>query len=126
MTGYDNPPSAKDRPFTVPDVTTTVAPLALSIAFCSEFAPTTTFPRFMFVGVTVNCPRIGAVPMPLSGMDRFEFDASERIETLPVAFPEKGGVKMILNVYCCPGARSRGGFNPLILNPAPATIACEI
>jgi len=58
-------------------------------------------------------------------MDRFESDAFETIETLPLSFPEDGGVKVTLKVIMLSGVRSNGGFNPLILNPVPATVAAR-
>jgi hypothetical protein len=52
----------------------------------------------MFVGVTASVPKGTGVPVPLSGIDRFGFDAFETIETLPLSFPEEGGVNVTVKV----------------------------
>ena len=64
--------------------------------------------------------------MPLRGIDKFGFEASETTETLPPKFPGEGGVKVTVKVKCCPGVRSRGGFNPVMVKPVPETVACEM
>jgi hypothetical protein len=80
----------------------------------------------MVVGAMANWPWGTGVPVPLSGMARFGFDASETIAIFPVSFPVDGGVKVTLNVKRCPGVSSKGGANPLILKPVPVILACEI
>jgi hypothetical protein len=49
-------------------------------------------------GATANCPGGTGVPVPVRGMDRFGFDASETIATLPLSFPEEGGVNVTVKV----------------------------
>src|SRR5271166_1233639 len=125
-TGNDTPLRTKAEPVTLPEATVTFSPLALSVPFCCEFVPTATLPKSIVVGLTANCPRGTDVPVPVNGMARFEFDASETTETLPASFPEEGGAKMTVKVKCCPGVSTSGGVNPLMLNPVPVTVACEI
>ena len=92
------PLTAKAEPFDVSDDTVTLSPLAVSVPVSCESVPTTTFPKAMFVGVTASVPKGTGVPVPLSGIDRFGFDAFETIETLPLSFPEEGGVNVTVKV----------------------------
>jgi hypothetical protein len=55
-------------------------------------------PKAKVVGDTDNCPWGTGVPVPLSGIDRFGFEAFETIETFPLSFPVEGGAKVTVNV----------------------------
>jgi hypothetical protein len=52
----------------------------------------------MVVGATANWPGGIGVPVPVSGMPKFGFDASETMETFPVSFPAEGGVNVTVKV----------------------------
>jgi hypothetical protein len=54
---------------------------------------------------------------------RFGFDPFDTTEMLPLALPVDVGAKMALKVKLCPAVRVMGGFNPLMLKPAPETVA---
>src|ERR1700730_1867891 len=93
--GYDdNPLRAKAEPFRASEYTITLAPVAVSVPVSFAFVPTITLPKASVPGVTVSCPSGAVVPVPLSGMDRFGFDASETIEIFPLSLPEEGGAKV--------------------------------
>ena len=64
--------------------------------------------------------------MPLSVTVAGEFVALLTTETLPVMLPPTVGAKTTLNVVFWPAVRVTGGISPLVLNPAPVTVACEI
>ena|SRR5580704_1373625 len=97
--GYDgNPLSAKTGLFKVSEFTVTLATLAVSVPFSCAFVPTLTLPKFRLVGVTASCPWGTGVPVPLNGMPRFGFDASETIATFPLSLPGEGGVKVTVKV----------------------------
>ena len=47
-------------------------------------------------------------------------------ETLPDTLPAAVGANCTLKVTDCPAGRARGKISPLMLKPAPVTVACEI
>jgi hypothetical protein len=44
----------------------------------------------------------------------------------PLTLPADCGANTTLKVTLAPGLSTSEGFSPLMLNPAPATVACEI
>ena len=74
--------------------------------------------------MTVNWPC--AVAVPANPIVSFGLSASELTETLPAALPPDNGVNVTLKVTLWPAASVSGKFRPLILNPVPAAVACEI
>jgi hypothetical protein len=55
-----------------------------------------------------------------------EFGELLTIEMLPVGFPADAGANFAVKDVVCPAVRVAGVASPLMLNPAPDTLACEI
>src|SRR2546422_3078498 len=55
-----------------------------------------------------------------------EFGASLTSETVPDALPVVVGANCTLKVLDCPGGRVRGKVRPLMVKPAPVTLACAM
>jgi hypothetical protein len=89
---------------------------------CVLVLPTATSPKFMLVGFTPNC-KTGASPLPDRETVVGEFVASLTIERLPTAAPGEAGTNCTLKELLCPGEIARGRVRPLVLNPAPLTVA---
>jgi len=85
--------------------------------------PTVTLPKSSDVGVTANWPC--AVPVPARDIVMVEFNALELTEKLPLALPADCGANVAVKVTLWPAARVSGKLRPLMLNPIPATVACE-
>lgn len=75
--------------------------------------PTTTLPKLMLDGLTASDP--GVVPVPLTGMERVGFEASELRVRAPLELPLAVGAKVTLNVKFWPGVNMTGGVMPLAL-----------
>lgn len=124
VTGKEIPLSENSELFKLADETVTLAPPALMLLDWLAVVPTVTLPKFSAMGATISCP--GAVPVPESGTLNVELDALELMVIPPVAFVADCGAKIALKVTLAPGLRTSGKLRPLMLNPAPATVACEI
>jgi len=68
----------------------------------------------------------GAVPVPESETFKVELEALETTEMPPLALAADCGANTALKVTLEPGLSVRGRFNPLMLNPVPVAVACEI
>lgn len=66
------------------------------------------------------------MPEPARLTTRGELGALLTTETLPVALPAEAGAYFTVNDVCCPAAIVIGADNPLIENPVPEALACEI
>lgn len=108
---------------TDPELMVTLDPLALIEPDWLEVLPTVTVPKFAEVGVMVNCPC--AAPVPDKPIVRFGFEALERTEMLPLTLPVTVGENDAVKDTLWPGLSVAGSVNPLILNPAPVTLACD-
>ncbi len=108
---------------TDPEVMVTLDPLALIEPDWLEVVPTVTVPKFAEVGVMVNCPCV--VPVPDKPIVRFGFEALETTEMLPLTLPVTVGENDVVNDTLWPGFSVAGRVNPLMLNPAPVTLACD-
>ena len=86
--------------------------------------PTVTLPKSNVVGVRVSWP--GAVPVPERETVKVEFEAFEVMVMPPVAVVVDCGANTALKVTLAPGLSVSGTFSPLMLNPDPVTVACEI
>jgi hypothetical protein len=94
--GNDSPLRVKPEVLTLAELTITLEPVALSDADRLKPLPVTTLPKFKLVGLTASWP--AAVPVPESGIIKFEFDAFETKEMLPLTLRADCGVKITLNV----------------------------
>ena len=68
---------------------------------------------------------VATTPVPDNEMLEGEFDALLLTVTRPVATPLAAGAKVAVSVVDCPGLRI-SPLEPLVLNPAPATVTCEM
>jgi len=86
VTGNESPVMANSVGFVPPrptEDTTTLAPVAFSVAVLVPLVPTVTLPALMVVGVTLNCP-VCAVADPLKEMVRVGLEPLELMVTLPL------------------------------------------
>jgi hypothetical protein len=88
------------------------------------FTPTATLPKFRLAGFDVIGP--ACAPAPERLIVSTEFDAFDVIVTLPLEAPGAEGWNDALKLALCPAASVMGALSPLMLNPDPATAACEI
>jgi len=64
--------------------------------------------------------------VPLRGIDKLGFEASEVTVTVPVNVPAVVGANFTENDVLCPGVNVTGGVMPEMLNPVPDAAAAEI
>jgi hypothetical protein len=100
-------------------------PLFVSVTACMLLVPTNTFPKLKLVGLAVSWS-VAATPVPLKAMAVGEFGALLTSDTLPVTLPVAAGAKATLKFAVCPTASVKGRVSPLVLKPAPVTVAWEI
>ena len=81
-------------------------------------------PKLSVVGFDTRVP--GQVPVPVRGIVKVGFDASELTVTLPLLAPVESGLNDTLNVALCPAVSVTGAEIPLKLNPVPLIPTCEI
>ncbi len=83
---------------------------------------TVTFPKLRLVGLA---PSRSVTPVPESETTAGELVAVLTTETLPEALPAEVGAKLAVKLVLWPAVSVRGSESPLMLNPAPVTVACE-
>jgi hypothetical protein len=103
------------------DETVTAAPVAFRVPLSEKLESTTTFPKLNVVGETANWP--SAVPVPESGMLSRELDASETIDTVPLAEPVPVGANVTVNVTLWFEKSVAGKVKPLTEKTAPVILA---
>jgi hypothetical protein len=86
--------------------------------------PTVSLPKATLAGLIVSCG-CEAVPVPDKPITSGEPGALLVIETLPVALPAAVGENFAVNDMLCP-AVSVCGVRPVMLNPVPDALPCEI
>ena len=86
--------------------------------------PTVALPKLNAEGAMVSWPC--AVPVPESETLKVEFDPLDATVMSPVALAADCGVNTALKVTLAPGLRTSGKLGPLMLNPVPVAVACEI
>ena len=86
-------------------------------------APTVTLPKPMLEGVAEIC---GCIPVPLSEIVAGELVALLTTVTLPTRLPVEVGAKRTLKDADWPAARLNGSVIPLVLNPVPVALICEM
>jgi hypothetical protein len=124
VAGNDSPPNVNSGLLELPAEIVTLAPVAVRVPVLLWLAPTVTFPKLRFPGATANCP--GAVAVPLRDTVSVGTAPSAARKRLPLAVPLVEGVNTRLKVRLCPAFRVVGTFSPLIVNPAPVSVACEM
>jgi hypothetical protein len=83
--------------------------------------PTTTFPKFTLLGITVSCAT-GATPVPARVMVAGELSASLVTVRVPEEPAEEDGANLICKVALCPAAMEDKGV-PWVIVKAAAEIA---
>jgi len=83
------------------------------------------FVKVRLVGDAVNTAA-GVVAVPVSGIDRLGFDASEVTVTVPLKVPADVGANFTVNDVLCPGVNVTGGVIPEMLKPVPDAATAEI
>lgn len=105
------------------EIVTLADPVLERLTEADPLLPTTTLPKLTAEGVLASP---GCVPVPVNAMDMGEFGASLEIEIFPLAFPTDVGENFAMKLMLCPGCMVCPAGDPLIVNPAPVTLACEI
>ena len=77
-------------------------------------------------GFAVSVPAAEATAVPLSGIGKLGFDASEVTVTVPGNVPVEVGANFTVNDVLCPGVNVTGGVIPEMLNPVPDAATAEI
>ncbi len=77
---------------------------------------------FKLAGVA---PSRSVTPVPESATVAGELVALLAIEMLPETLPLTVGAKVAVKLVLWPAVRVTGSESPLVLNPAPVTVACE-
>jgi hypothetical protein len=114
----------KPAPVTVTaEIVTVAVPPFVRVMVCELLAPVATLPNAAVVGVAASS---ACVPVPLNAIVVGEFGALLTIEMLPLALPAAVGANLALNVALSPAPSVSGVVNPLMLRPAPDTVALEI
>jgi hypothetical protein len=124
VTGAVIPVVLNPAPVTVTEEIVTVAvPPFVRLTVCELLVPVVTLPKGALVGVAANS---GCVPVPLNVIVVGELGALLTIEMLPLALPAVVGANFALNVVLSPAPSVCGVLSPLMLRPAPVTVAPEI
>ncbi len=96
-------------------------PEFVNVIACEPLLPTPTEPKLTLAGLAPSCP---CVPVPDSAIEAGEPGALLTTEMLPLAAPAVVGAKVAVNEALLPAAIFIGIVAPLMLNPAPETVAC--
>src|SRR2546425_908467 len=94
----------------------------VKVSFCTPLLPTIT----LFFLMIRRLPRSSLFPYTtLCRSVLGELGALLTSETLPDTLPMVAGANCTLKVLDCPAARVSGRVRPVMLKPAPETVACE-
>jgi len=120
------PLTVKPAPEIFEEVMVTLAlPVFVKVAGKLLVLPTFTLPKLKLETLNVNSS-VPATPVPLRPITYGELGASLDSEIEPVTAPAPVGVKTALNVALLPAGIVKGALRPLIWNPVPVTVPCEI
>lgn len=123
MSGKVNPLSLKPVPETAAAVIVTFVPPAFfKVTVCDAALPITTLPKLTLVGLAVTSP--AGTPAPERG--RFTVPVSVVKAILPLTVPSVAGANCTLKLALSPAARVNGAVMPVIVNPVPVTVICDI
>lgn len=109
-----------------PEIVTSEFPVFVSEAFKDALPPTFTLPKERLAGFAVSRGAVAEMPVPPREMDSGDPTALLTSEMAPVALPEAVGANETLKVAVPLGVTVSGAVSPVIANPAPETLACEI
>lgn len=122
----ETPPAENPAPVVVtPEIVILEFPVFVSVTFCELLAPTLMLGNVTLDGLAVSV-NVAATPVPDSGIESGEFGALLEMEMEPLAEPAVVGSKATLNVRFCPALMVTEGVSPVMLKPAPVTVAAEI
>jgi len=107
------------------EIVTLEFPVLVKAALKSLLLPTFTLPKLRLDVLNVSTC-VPAAPVPLNAIVSGELGALLVSEIEPVTAPAVVGVKTALNVLFEPVAIVTGVLRPVIVNPAPLTVAPEI
>ena len=120
------PLTVKTAPVTfTADMVTLEFPVLVKEELKSLLLPTFTLPKLR-LGVLNVSSCVPASPDPLNAMANGELGALLVSEIEPVTGPAAPGAKTALNVVFEPAGIVIGVLRPVIVNPVPVTLACEI
>jgi len=71
-----------------------------------------TLPKARLVGFEPRAPAV--TPVPVTAIAKFEFEASEAMVTVPLAFPADCGAKLKVKLVLCCEFKVNGGVIPVI------------
>lgn len=125
VAGSVRPLMLKPVPVTVACEMVTLAVLAVTVTFCVLLLPTVTLPKLRELGLAARVPA-GLTPLPVRAIELVVVEALLVNATLPVALPEVVGANFTWKVALCPAASVAGSVRPLMVNPVPLTVACEM
>src|SRR5512146_681257 len=103
---------------------TLALPVLLSVIVWLALLPTFTLPKLTLVGAAESCAM--PWPDPLSATVTGEVELLFTRLTLPLAEPPVVGANVTVKLLVWPGVRVNGTVMPLMLNPVPEAVACEI
>jgi hypothetical protein len=118
VTGKESPLKTNSGLLLVPEDTTTLVPVALSVPVVLLVVPTVTLPKFSVEGEPDNEP--AALALPESEM--FMVGLVETTEMAPLALPALRGAKTELKVTLWPAIKVKGAVRPCWLNPVPVVV----
>jgi hypothetical protein len=107
------------------DTVTDEFPVFVSVTGSFLLVPSVTFPKARDVGLADN-NKLWLTLVPLNGTVTREFGALLVIVIVPTALPEVAGEKRTVKAVDWPGATVVGSVGPVIPNPVPPIVACEI
>ena len=117
------PLALKPAPETVTlEMVTFEFPVFVKVTLEEPLPPTFTLPKLRLVGFTPS-RNVAAAPAPLRAIVNGEPGALPTKETEPVTLPVVVGAKTVLNVVLPPAAIVAGTVSPVMVKPAPETVA---
>jgi len=120
------PVTVKTAPVTfTADMVTLEFPVFVREELKSVLLPTFTLPKLRLDVLNVSSC-VPASPVPLNAIVKGELGALLVSEIEPVTAPAAPGAKTALKVVFEPVGIVSGALRPVILNPVPVTVACEI
>jgi hypothetical protein len=117
------PLALKPEPETVTlEMLTLEFPVFVKVTLEEPLPPTFTLPKLRLVGFAPS-RKVAAAPVPLRAIVRGEPGALLTKETEPVTLAAVVGAKAVLNVVLPPATIVAGTVRPLMVKPAPDTVA---
>ena len=99
-------------------------PVFVSESVKVRLLPTWVLPKARLAELAVSWP--GAVPVPESETVKVELEALETTVMPPLALTADCGANTALKFTLRPGLSTNGTLSPLMLNPVPVAVACEM